>query len=177
VLRSSHNRSVFEQGPTDQPIRIEFIDQQYLDVFIKQQMHDAMQAQSHSLDETECAHTVTGIPESPLPDVSIVSASPGGDRSLAMTPMSGLAASQGAGRRGWNFSTSPLVKFSSPCHAGVLMQETPVFKSTHSGDSERDWVFASSCIVSSERTFGTVRCFLPFGVRRRGFLAPNCRTP
>jgi hypothetical protein len=98
VLRSSHNRELFEQGPTAGPMSIEFIDHEYLLNYIKEQMKNALgesllqrssspalnpcdNAQHRNIDLHDSASTVgAGMnagshpPESPLPDVSIMSA-------------------------------------------------------------------------------------------------------
>lgn len=122
-------------------MRIEFIDQHYLDVFIKRQMHDALKALPSKISSSMTAPTSSQetkatakvvvdfcnslsrsagsrgyFPESPLPDVSMMTASPDG-ASLAVSPMNSVfAASRGSQYRDSEeiVIESPLVKFSSP---------------------------------------------------------------
>jgi len=128
VLRSSRNRKTFAQGPSPDPIHIEFIDKEYLDVFIKQQMCEAIKTLSPqgaypltddaSALRTQGAGVVNGGPESPLPDVSALTAGP--SPSQFMSPSSFLAASKAGGETKNTeeivIESSPLVKFSSPVH-------------------------------------------------------------
>jgi len=118
VLRSRHNRALFDAGPTDDPIQIEFVDEEYLSMFVQNQMRHAIelsvpcskhlaigasggmaaewgQAVELNSDDVDTANVetcedmvrarptavenihVAWIPDSPLPEVSVVSASPG----------------------------------------------------------------------------------------------------
>jgi hypothetical protein len=56
-------------------MKIEFLDQHYLDTFIKKQMNDAMKTLSPTSNSSFAAPTCS--PGSPLPDVSVVSLSSG----------------------------------------------------------------------------------------------------
>ena len=125
VLRSSHNRSIFEHCPSPKWMKIEFLDQHYLDTFIKKQMNDAMKTLSPRSNSSFTAPTCS--PGSPLPDVSVVSLSSGA--SFAASPLHSLADTNEGEKNGaeemvMNCSlirglhppsmNSPTVKFSSP---------------------------------------------------------------
>ena len=114
VLRSRHNRALFDAGPTDNPMQIEFVDEEYLSTFVQDQMRHAIEVsvpcsehltiglaaerkQTAELKSDKAATVIvktcedmvrtrpTAVedihsgfnPESPLPEVSVVSASPG----------------------------------------------------------------------------------------------------
>jgi hypothetical protein len=69
-------------------MKIEFLDQHYLDTFIKKQMNDAMKTLSTTSNSSFAAPTCS--PGSPLPDVSVVSLSSGA-ASFVASPVHSLS--------------------------------------------------------------------------------------
>ncbi len=158
VLRSSRNRKTFEQGPSPNPIHIEFINQQYLDSFIKQQMCEAIKtltlhsvasfralqpealggASPHAVDasalrpQTGCM--ANSVPGSPLPELSALTASPSDNNgSLLMSPTCGKSRILDKAEGPENLTTP--ITISSPVCGELLRQcwgtQTAYFTATN----------------------------------------------